>query len=339
MLAMKRQALIISHADGDGHLIAEQVRRNLSLIEAFDVKVVVDPERTKDHRAWMKLDTLTEIGGADFVFFMDLMFAPASFEIEANALVDFASGYPDKRFFLMDHHPLPSRRLGKAKNLRVAYRPDVFDCTLGPRSGMMVVAALCEKQVSEVSAVKTHVHEILAGGMRRAAALGGKLPGEKLLALLKADRWDAVLRLGEDDRAYHRLPRGRRPPMEPSSPVLVELEHEADALLVEAGDHGRKAMAYDMDVGQERFSGDVRRRLPPVNDLSRARDLEAIATLLEVAAMSLTTAPGTTFTTEQLIAEALDIAGEDLSERDIKIFLKKRANFLARVPGKGWALK
>jgi hypothetical protein len=338
MLAMKRQALIVSHADGDGHLIAEQVRRNLSLIKTFDVKVVVDPQRTKDHKSWMKLNTLTEVDDADFVFFMDLMFSPSSFEVEANSLVDFARGRPGKRFFLMDHHPLPSHRLGKAGNLRVAYRPDVFECTLGPRSGMMVVAALCEKQTTEVSAVKTHVHEILAGGMRRAAALGGKLPGEKLLALLRADRWDAVLRLGEDDRAYHRLPRGRRPPMQRSSPVLAELEHEADALL-KAGEHGRKAMAYDMDVGQERFSDDVRRRLPPPNDLSRARDLEAIATLLEVAAMSLTTAPGVTFTTDQLIAEALDIAGEDVSERDIKIFLKKRANFLARIPGKGWALK
>lgn len=97
-------------------------------------------------------------------------------------------------------------------------------------------------------------------------------------------------------------------------------------------------MAYDMDVGQERFSGDVRHRLPPI-DPGRSRDLEAIATLLEVAAMSLTTAPGATFSTEQLIAEALDIAGAEVSERDIKIFLKKRANFLIRIPGRGWALK
>src|SRR5260221_9410954 len=148
---MRRRVLVVGHADADGHLIAEQVRRNLALIEGFDVKAVVDPARTKDHKSWMKLDAISEIAEADLVFFVDLMFAPASFAEEASALVDFVTARPKKHFFLIDHHPLPLRRLGMADNLRVIYRPDVFECAVGPRSGMMVVAALCEKQHAMVA--------------------------------------------------------------------------------------------------------------------------------------------------------------------------------------------
>ncbi len=74
---MRHSVLVVGHADADGHIITEQVRRNLALIDTFDVKTVVDPLRTKDHKAWMKLETLTEIDDSDIVFFVDMMFAPA----------------------------------------------------------------------------------------------------------------------------------------------------------------------------------------------------------------------------------------------------------------------
>lgn len=341
---MKRhQAVIISHSDADGHLIAEQVRRNLSLTGLFDLDVVVDPARTRDHKAWLKLNSIKEIDDAKFVFSVDLMFSPGSFDLEARALVDFISDRQDKRFFLIDHHPLPLRRLQQANNLRMAYRPDVFECAIGPRSGMMVVAAICEHQDSQVADIKTAVHETLAIGVRRAAAEGGPLPGDKLLALLKADRWDAILRLGKDDPTHHRLPRGRRSRNEPIPVTLASLEKEADGLLLmhqedAAQLHGRSAMSYDTDVGQERFSVESGRRARETNP-SRARDLEAIVTLLEVAALSLTAEPGQTFTVEQLIAEARDIAGEDVLLRDVKIVLEKgKTTFLRRV-GKEFCLK
>src|SRR6266851_6075700 len=130
---MKHQALVISHSDADGYLIAEQVRRNLALTDIFVLTVVVDPERTRDHKAWLKLDQFPEVDNAEFVFFVDMMFAPGTFDKEANALVEYVNGYPDKRFFLIDHHPLPLRRLNRAKNLRMSYRPDVFECAIGPR--------------------------------------------------------------------------------------------------------------------------------------------------------------------------------------------------------------
>lgn len=66
---------------------------------------------------------------------------------------------------------------------------------------------------------------------------------------------------------------------------------------------------------------------PALNPVSRRvglvpsdpRDLEAIVLLLEVSAISLTPAPGTVFTREQLFAEAHKFWGSkpDLDDRDL----------------------
>lgn len=328
---MTHNVVVIGHADADGHLITEQVRRNLSRIKGFKVKTVVDPQRTRDHKAWLHLDAFPEVKAADMVFFVDLMFAPASFAQESQALVDFVGHYTDKRFFLFDHHPLPLRRLESARNLRVIYRPEVFDCTLGPRSGMMVVAALCEKQRQQVADVTTDEHEIIAEGMRRAAALGGTLPGEKLLALLRANHWDVLVELGEEAREQHRLPRGRRPAGK-HSPLLRKLDRTASELLRTGTKPGSKAMSYDLDVSSQRYSYESGRRARETNKVASGRDLEAIVTLLEVAALSLTTEEGATFTRDRLIAEARDIGGPeiDLRDEDIDIVLTKQS-FLIKV--------
>ena len=338
---MKQSVLVIGHADADGHLITEQVRRNLAGIKNFDVKTVVDPARTRDHNVWRALDSITEIDEADIVFFVDLMFAPSSFAEEAKALVTFIHDYSKKKFFLIDHHPLPLRRLSSADHLRVLYRPDVFECTLGPRSGMMVVAALCERQSSRVSDIKETIHDTLAIGMRRAAALGGDLSGKKLLALLRADCWSGIKMLGEDSSEFHRLPRGRRSPNQPKSETLTNLSKTADEMLerVQRGAkrpltrNGRRAeMAYDVDVAQERYAIEEGRRRRVDSTPAQASDLETIVTVLEVAALSLTSEPGATFSREHLIEEAHKLSGEkvDLQDEDIKIVLSKQG-FLKRV--------
>jgi len=338
---MKQSVLVIGHADADGHLIAEQVRRNLSLIDTFDVSVVVDPARTKDHKSWLKLDEITEIEAADIVFFVDLMFAPMSFDDEAKALVSFVNRHSDTQFFLIDHHPLPLRKLAAADNLRVMYRPDVFECAVGPRSGMMVVAALCEGQGAKVADIRMHAHDVLALGMRRAAALGGNLPGEKLLTLLQFDCWSGLARLGEDDRRHHFLPRGRRPADRPYSAALRQLDETAEDLIAKRGRAGARvvrqkpgsvAMSYDFEVGRARYEVEAVGHRARVSNVSAdARDLETIVTVLEVAALSLTTHPGATFSRARLIAEARRFAGEDLDlqEEDINIVLQKQS-FLKR---------
>jgi hypothetical protein len=340
MYAMMHKVLIVGHADGDGHLISEQVRRNLSLIDSFDVSVLVDPSRTKDHKCWLKLDSFNEIEKADYVFFVDLMFGRQSYVEEANALVDYVRSYPDKEFFLIDHHPLPLSRLASADNLRVIYRQNVSECAFGPRSGMMLVAALCERQPDDAEHIKTPFHDALAVGMRRAAAPGGPLAGQKLLALLRADQWEALYRLGTDDPKFHYLPRGRRSVVHPVSDTLKELDAIASNLLAHRDGNAKKlehiqrrtAMAYDVEIGQEQLTYDTGRPTLLRNTPRSPKDLGVIITLLEVAALSLTIGPGATFTLDQLIREARKFAGKEieLDERDIKIVLRKRT-FLEKI--------
>ena len=333
---MTRQVLVVSHADADGHIIAEQVRRNLATIRTFAVSTVVDPARTKDHNAWLHLEAFPEVEEADLVFFVDLMFAPSSFAQEADALVEFANARPSKRFFLLDHHPVPLRRLSTATNLRALYRRDVLDCTIGPSSWMMILAALCEKQPTRAKQLKKPVHDVLAKGIRRAAALGGPLPGEKLLALLRFDRWKDLELLGAEDASHHRMPRGRRPAGDALSRTLIELENTANELLRETSQahEGDIRMAYDFDVAMDRE--------PPKLAIpaTQSNDLEAIVVLLELAAIYLTPSPGTEFTLEELLDQARSIGGTDiaLDDEDAKIVLDK-ASFLKKEGARRFCLK
>lgn len=335
---MRHRVLVVGHADADGHLIAEQVRRNLALLDSFEVNVVVDPNRTRDHNAWLHLDAVTEIALADYVFFVDLMFGPSTYPQEAESLRRFVQGYPEKRFFLIDHHPLPLHRLEGASNLHVIYRSDVCECAIGPRSGMMVVAALCEHQSAEVASIKRPEHDTLALGIRRAAARGGPLPGSKLLALLKANQWDELFRLGTDDRQYHRLPRGLRAGGQPMSRALIELNDAASRLLSDSDkvltDAEREsAMPYDTDIGNEELSYHGGGRELRKDTAASSKDLGVIMTLLELAALSLTTRPGTKFTLDQLIQEAHKLSDVRIEEKDIQIVLKvvrTKASFLKK---------
>jgi hypothetical protein len=294
-----------------------------------------------DHKTWLNLDAITEIDQADYVFFVDLMFGPDNYADEAKALARFVCARSEKQFFLIDHHPLPLHRLQAAQNLHMIYRPDVCECAIGPRSGMMVVAALCEHQNAEVAEVKRPVHGALARGMMRAAARRGSLQGEKLLALLKADCWGALLRLGEDDPQYHRLPRGIRPPDQPVSKTLEDLDRTATDLLVGSSKPERKdTMSYDADIENEQLSYQGSTRvLHKKSDVS-PKDLGVIVTLLEVAALSLTPKPGAKFTFEQLIHEARDIGGENLylDEKDVKTVLKK-ARFVRKAGKQHYLLR
>lgn len=339
---MTHRVVVIGHADADGYIIAEQTRRNLAKVKSFDVDVVVDPHRTKDHKIWLNLDQFNEIDDADYVFFVDLMFAPNTYASEARALTDFAQSKPQKRFFLVDHHPLPLSRLEAADNLRVVYRSDVAECAIGPRTGMMVVAALCESQPSEVAKnVKEPLLRDLAKGMRRAAVLGGPLEGDKLSALLRANRWDGLLNLSLDDQKFHPMPRGRRPKNAPLSEVTRSLEQDASDLLArrprELKLKERTQMAAD--VATTELAYDTGRAVLQRNTPSSPKDLGMIATLLEVAALSLTSEPGKVLTIGDLIREAQEFGGQDVpfDENDVKIVLHK-VGFLKKVAG-GYQLR
>jgi hypothetical protein len=335
-----RPVLVVSHADADGHVIAEQVSRNCRRA-GFDVNTVVDPSRTKDHKTWTKLEGITEIEDAEIVLFVDLMFAPSSYAAEAQALVDFAVQRPQKRFFVLDHHPVPKRLLERAANLHSAYRRDVVDCTFGTPSWLMGIAALLEKQPTRVREVAGEHHRLLAEGIRRAAAPGGGLAGPKLLALLRAECWDALVALGRDERSHHRLPRGRRPRVWQPSAAMEELDALASRLLRpntvsrrgQPTQEGKTQMSYDLEF--------------PVSSIASkadvvqmdGSDLETIVILLELAAISLTSKPGDTFTNEQLLAEARELGGRaTLESADVDIVLEK-ASFLKKERKRQYSLK
>jgi hypothetical protein len=322
---VKRHVLVVGHADADGHIIAEQVRRNLETIPTFDVSVVVDPRRTTGHKMWTRLDEIVEIEDNELIFFVDLMFAPASFGVEADALVDFAKARPTKQFFVLDHHPLPLRRLS-APNIKATYRQDVMDCTVGASSPMMIVAALCEKQATRARDVDDPVYELRATGILRAAALGGPLPGKKLSALLRANHWKDFEELGREDRAEHPRPRGYRPHDAPPSKMLERLDRIATELLTSTSPHPRRSlMSHDFDADA------VMDRKPPTVTayVPLPKDLESIVALLEVSALYLTHEPGATFTFDQLLDQARVIGGDSIviDKSDAEIVLDK-ASFL-----------
>jgi hypothetical protein len=334
---VSRPVLVVSHADADGHVIAEQVRRNLESVSSFKVTTLVDPVRTKDHKAWTRLDEINEIESSDWVFFVDLMFAPSSFETEASALVKFANDRPSKMFFVLDHHPLPLRRLSSAPNVRAVYRQDVLDCTWGTASWLMVVAALCEKQPTRAKKMKSPILDVLVKGIRRAAAPGGSLSGEKLSALMRFDQWDGLVDVGREESAEHRLPRGRRDPTETPSKAMARLDMMATDLIKAASKRRHqvgKAMSYDFGSSID--------LTPPTLDTPAAqpKDLEAIVMLLELAAIYLTTSPGASFTEQQLLAQAQAIGGDEikLDPADIKIVLGK-SGFLKKTPDGRYAFK
>lgn len=347
-----RNVLVVSHADADGHVIAEQVRRNLALVPTFHVSTIVDPERTKDHKTWTKLDAFPEIETAELVFFVDLMFAPASFTAEAEALVEFVSKRPAKRFFVLDHHPVPFRLLERAPNLRALYQRDVVDCTFGIPSWMMCIAALLEKQHTRIGSLTTDTHKQLAEGIRRAAAPGGPLPGEKLLNLLRFECWDELVGLGLDDATNHRLPRGRRPRKWKASEPLRSLD-ELATKLVRSGKKPapgrrkastRRSMSYDLEIAREAISSKAvvaaSASKTAARRPARSTDLEAIVMLLELAAISLTSSPGDTFTAEQLFDEARQLGGDEivLDRSDVDIVLDK-ASFLKKQKKNVYQLK
>lgn len=66
----------------------------------------------------------------------------------------------------------------------------------------------------------------------------------------------------------------------------------------------------------------------------RPDDLEAIVTLLELAAIYLTPEPGSEFTRDELLAKAHEVAGDELPFRDSDaLIVLASSRFLKRRPG------
>ncbi len=225
-LTKNRRVLIVGHADADGHLAAEQSRRNTLRSGASRCEVFVDVKRTANYRIWRNHLPEIPICSADTVVFVDLMFHPDDVVGSVNVLTELASKNPEKQFIVIDHHPysgLPALSV----NLSIWFTSAVYTCCFGPPSALMVVAAICDRDEEPVVAMIDETMRRRALGMERAAA-DRNLAGSKLLRLLANDRWDLIEQLAEESKDVHQRVRGRRHSRQPLSPGLERARGVAD---------------------------------------------------------------------------------------------------------------
>lgn len=219
-LVKSHHVLIVGHADADGHLAAEQSRRNALRMGARSCDVVVDPRRTAGYRMWRNHLPDIPIARADTVMFVDIMFDPDDPSDSVLNLIELASKNPGKRFIAIDHHPV----LGLPElpqNLGIWFTSAVYTCCFGLPSWLMVVAAICDRDEGPVAPMIDDTMRLRAVGMKRAVA-DRDLAGEKLLRLLAADRWDLLELLAKESKGRHKCVRGRRLRQQPSSLGLAQ---------------------------------------------------------------------------------------------------------------------
>lgn len=218
-LVRDRSVLIVGHADADGHLAAEQSRRNALDMGATACDVLVDPRITAGRHMWRKHLPEIPVNGADTVIFVDLMFQPADPADSAEAIAELARQHADKTFIVIDHHPvfgLPSL----PHNVSLWFTPAVYTCCFGIPGLLMVIASVCDRDEGPVASMIDATTRRRALGMERAAA-DADLAGARLLRLLRDDRWDIIEAVAEEPRDVHRRVRGRRTRKQPDSSGLM----------------------------------------------------------------------------------------------------------------------
>ena len=225
-LTKNRRVLIVGHADADGHLAAEQSRRNALRSGASRCEVFIDVKCTANYSIWRNHLCEVPIRSADTVVFVDLMFHPEDVVGSVDVLTDLASKNPEKQFIVIDHHPY-SGLPALAVNLSIWFTSAVYTCCFGPPSHLMVVAAICDRDEEPVVAMIDETMRRRALGMERAAA-DRSLAGSKLLRLLADDRWDLIEQLAEESNDVHQRVRGRRHSRQPLSPALERARGIAD---------------------------------------------------------------------------------------------------------------
>lgn len=202
-------AVVFGHADADGHLAAEQSRRNLEA-EGITVRETVVSQATRSHRFWEHGFPSYRLDGIALVVVVDIAFSFRSPESSLEALLEVVDSSPGTRFIVVDHHSL-LRPISERPNLTLREATSVFDCCYGaPSEELMVPAAICD---GDAAAVRPRINETFqkwAVGVRRAAADRTGLAGSKLMALLKGSRWDLLEALASEPKHLHSSVRGWR---------------------------------------------------------------------------------------------------------------------------------
>lgn len=219
-------ALVVGHADGDGHLAAEQSRRNLLSAGFARVDVLVDPRITAGHRFWDRYLGGLALGDADLIVFVDLMFSPSDPVASFEALSRRARSEPGRRFKVVDHHPVTDLP-PTPPNLSIEFTREVFRCCQGKPSELMLIASVCDRDEAPVEHLLSDHHRRMAVGVQRAAADRHGLAGRGLLRLLRQNRWDVLGQLADDASEFHRRVRGVRPQSLPPSAALEQARSAA----------------------------------------------------------------------------------------------------------------
>lgn len=221
----KRNVLILGHADGDGYLAAEQSRRNVVQGGASDCQIIVHPRVTGGYRFWERHLAELELGNADLVIFVDIMFHRKNPDDSFARLCEKARMHPHVEFAVIDHHPqfIPEDRSQAPANLSIQPVATAYECCFGePSDELMVPAALCEKEEEIIKDKISDRDRVRAIGVARAAADRGGLAGEKLIQILASADWALLEAIGQEDANEHRFVRGVRPKNDPPSRALAE---------------------------------------------------------------------------------------------------------------------
>jgi len=220
LMSALQNVLLFAHSDGDGHIAAEQSRRNLAQLNYDVIDVVVDSSLTRNSSFWEKGFAKYNFGHADIVTIVDIMFNRKDPGRSIEAFFTRAESEPDRRFLLIDHHTfdLPNKR---PKNIEIRFVDKVYECCYGPPSDLMLIASVCDNDEKPVKERITDVHRKRARGVKRAVSDKFGLAGRPTLQLIKDGAWDVFESLADEPREYHRTFYGNRiESRAPTSPIL-----------------------------------------------------------------------------------------------------------------------
>lgn len=216
---MASSALIFAHADGDGHLAAEQTRRNLAEDGIDVLRIVVDPLKTRNWKFWFDHFQEADFGNAEHVYLVDLMLGGPDPEQAYRALLERVRREPDRQFHFVDHHPLKGA-LDVPANLELRFVSSVFECCFGRPSELMLIASICDRDEAPVASMLSSCHRRRALGINRAVTERTVLAGSALLHLLHHEHWEVFEQLADEPAEYHRTFYGNRVSKQPKSPLL-----------------------------------------------------------------------------------------------------------------------
>ena len=213
--ASRGSAVVFGHADGDGHLAAEQTREWL-VQQHINVTTIVSSE-TRNYNFWKKLASF-DLSDYEVVVVVDIAFRFRDPSDSLIRLLEVSGGQPGKQFIVIDHHPL-TQPTSPRQNVQLIEVTDPYDCCLGPpQQDLMAVAALCDGAPTTITPTPLLMKRAL--GIKRAAADAKGVAGNRLLELIRQRQWDFFEALADEDHQMHRSARGFRRSSNEASPLL-----------------------------------------------------------------------------------------------------------------------